>query len=336
MSNPIRIATRGSALALAQAHEIEARCRTVFPDESFELVVLKTTGDKLQSASLSSGDLPKGLFTKELEVALLEGQADLAVHSLKDLPTELPDGLKLGAVTERADVRDVLIYRHIEHVAQAPGGAPVQPGRRGFKPELSIAALPHRAVIGTSSPRRGAQLLDARPDLRIVPLRGNVGTRLRKLADQAEMDAIVLASAGLNRLKIACLPGAQLTGNDVPAGLALTKLPLAMMLPCVGQGAIGLEIRESDPRLETICTGLNHLPTLHCVTAERSFLSAMGGGCHLAVAAYAWAEAASGELVMQVVSFLGGNVRRANGRAAASGASALGQRLAQELTAAAP
>src|SRR5689334_17435156 len=122
MIKPIRIATRGSTLPLAQAQGIFARCQAAFPDRAFELVVLRTTGDNMQSGSLSAGDLPKRLFTKELEVALLEQQADLAVHSLKDLPTELPAGLKLGAVTERADVRDVLVYRHIEFLAQAPGG----------------------------------------------------------------------------------------------------------------------------------------------------------------------------------------------------------------------
>lgn len=328
-----RIATRGSALALAQAEGILAQCRAAFPDQRFELVVLKTTGDKMQAASLASGDLPKGLFTKELEVALLEGQADLAVHSLKDLPTELPAGLKLGAVTERADVRDVLVYRHIEHLSQAPGGAPVSLGRRGFKPELSLAALPHRAVVGTSSTRRSAQLREARPDLRIVPLRGNVGTRLRKLHEQSEMDAIVLASAGLERLRFSCPAGGMMTGQDVPPGLAFTRLPVGEMLPCVGQAAIGLEIRDGDEAMEVLCGRLNHGPTMHCVTAERSFLSALGGGCHLAVAALARVQtsaAGAEELAMQAVSYLGADVRRAAGRAPAAAARELGVRLAAE------
>jgi hydroxymethylbilane synthase len=340
MSEPIRIATRGSALALAQANQILAQCQAAFPAEQFELLVVKTTGDKLQTASLSGGALPKGLFTKELEVALLEQRADFAVHSLKDLPTELPAGLRLGAVTERADVRDVLIYRHIEFLAQAPGGAPVQSRRRGFKPELSIAALPARATVATSSTRRAAQLQEIRPDLQIVPIRGNVGTRLRKLAEQSELDALVLASAGLGRLQVDSLPGGQLRGLDVPPGLAMTPLSVSQMLPCVGQAAIGLETRAHDERVARLCERLNHQPTLQCVTAERSFLSAMGGGCLLAVAAFARpvvarVEGQSGgvpdEIEMDVVSYLGGRIRRASGRGAGSQASELGQALAGQL-----
>ncbi len=338
MSDPIRIATRGSALALAQANGILARCRAAFPEQRFELLVLKTTGDKMQSASLSAGDLPKGLFTKELEVALLERHADLAVHSLKDLPTDLPAGLKLGAVTERADVRDVLVFRHIEHLAQAPSdGAPVQANRRGFKPELSVAALPYRAVIGTSSTRRAAQLKEARPDLQIVPLRGNVGTRLRKLFEQSELDAIVLASAGLERLGFAGANGS-LSGAEVPAGLAYSRISTGEMLPCVGQAAIGIETRAQDERVDKLCAGLNHAPTMVCVTAERSFLSALGGGCHLAVGAYATlatgpAVDASTELSMRVVSHLGAKARRASGQAPGADAIQLGQRLAAATTA---
>jgi porphobilinogen deaminase len=331
MTETIRIATRGSALALAQARMILARCQAAFPGRAFEVVIIKTTGDKMQTASLSSGDLPKGLFTKELEVALLDGQADIAVHSLKDLPTELPDGLVLGAVTERADVRDVLVYRHIEHLSRAPeGGAPVLPVRRGFKPEVSVAALPHRAVVGTSSTRRAAQLRERRPDLEIVPLRGNVGTRLRKLADQRQLDAIVLAAAGLDRLGFQCVNGGPMTGDEVPEGLAFSRLPLGEMLPCVGQAAIGLEIRARDPRLDEVCARINHAPTLHSVTAERSYLSAMGGGCHAAVAAFARTNDPGTELSLQVVSYLGQTVRRASGQASIQDAAALGQRLAAE------
>ena len=139
-TKPFHIATRGSALALAQANTVLGLCRAAFPDLAFELSIIKTTGDKMQTASLASGELPKGLFTKELEVALLDGAAELAVHSLKDLPTELPAGLALGAVLPRADVRDVLVYRHIELVACPPEGTrPVDQRRRGFKPELSNA-----------------------------------------------------------------------------------------------------------------------------------------------------------------------------------------------------
>src|SRR6266478_3964701 len=163
---PIVIATRGSALALAQANSVLAQCRAAFPKLKFELKIVKTTGDKLQSASLAKEgqELPKGLFTKELEVALLKHHADLAVHSLKDLPTELPAGLRLGAVGKRADVRDVLIYRGEEALqaaaadSSASDWAPGQSARRGFKAKLSLKDLPPGAVVATSSPRRKAQL----------------------------------------------------------------------------------------------------------------------------------------------------------------------------------
>jgi hydroxymethylbilane synthase len=332
MSETIRIATRGSALAVAQSQGVLVQCQAAFPGTKFELTIIKTTGDKLQTASLSDGSLAKGLFTKELETALLEGQADIAVHSLKDLPTELPPGLKLAAITARADVRDVIVYRHIEYVSRAPeNGRRVDQTRRGFKPELSIAALPYRAIIGTSSTRRGAQLQEQRSDLQIVPLRGNVGTRLRKLNEQSSLDAIVLARAGLDRLKISSPPGGLMIGEDVPEGLAFTPLSVAEMLPCVGQGALALEICAKDQRIENICARLNHLPTQQCTTAERSFLAAMGGGCHLAVAAYAKIDEATQELVMQAVSYLGKAVRRGAARAPSTDAHALGQRLAAEL-----
>src|SRR5678815_2933675 len=151
---PIRIATRGSALALAQANMVLAQCRAAFPGESFEISIIKTTGDKLQTASLASANLPKGLFTKELETSLLNGEGDLAVHSLKDLPTDLPAGLKLGAAGKRADVRDVLIYRDASDKNKA-AEAKVQ--LRGFKPNLRIHELPASAVVATSSTRRRAQ-----------------------------------------------------------------------------------------------------------------------------------------------------------------------------------
>ncbi len=328
--SPIRIATRGSALALAQAGMVLAQCRAAFPQQPFEVVVIKTTGDKLQTASLAAGDLPKGLFTKELEAALLAGEAELAVHSLKDLPTELPPGLRLAAVLPRADVRDVLVYRHIEAIACPPDTTkPVRQDRRGFKPEISLASLPQRATLGTSSTRRAAQAREHRPDLNIVPLRGNVGTRLSKLAGQPELDAILLAAAGLDRLGLRYAPGDLMSGDEVPAGLAASRLPLGEMLPCVGQGAIGIETRAGDGRIDVICARLTHAETLACVTAERAFLAAMGGGCQLAVAAYA--EAAGQELRMRAVSFLRPEARRGEARRALAEAAQLGEELAQLL-----
>ncbi len=328
---PIFIATRGSALALAQANSVLAQCRVAFPTLAFELKIIKTTGDKLQTASLAAAELPKGLFTKELEVALLDGEADLAVHSLKDLPTDLPAGLKLGAVGQRADVRDVLLYRDIEYLANWPEPAiPVDQRKRGFKAALSIAALPHGATVATSSTRRAAQLRERRPDLRLVEMRGNVGTRLAKLADQSELDATILAAAGLLRLGFQLAPAGKLSGDGVPAGLLATPLSVHEMLPAVGQAAIGIEVRENDPRVEAICAQLDHADTHRCVAAERAFLRAMGGGCHLAVAAYA--EVSGEELRMRAVSFLGGTPRRAEGRRAVTEAVQLGEQLAVGVT----
>src|SRR5271156_4865470 len=223
---PILIATRGSALALAQANMVLAACRAKFPKLAFALKIIKTTGDKLQSVAMSRIDasLPRGLFTKELEVALLKSRADVAVHSLKDLPTQLPDGLKLGAVAgKRADVRDVLIYRAV------------------LKPKTILAAFPPGLTIATSSTRRKAQILAHRPDFKVVEIRGNVPTRLQKLAGQPEIDATILAAAGLARLHIQINAG-RLHGGDAPAGLAVTILDTDEMLPCPGQGALGLEV----------------------------------------------------------------------------------------------
>lgn len=315
------IATRGSALALAQANMILSRCRAEFPQGNFELRIIKTTGDKLQTASLAqeSKSLPKGLFTKELEVALLDGSADLAVHSLKDLPTELPAGLKLGAVGgKREDVRDVLLYRD-ERI-----GAKL----RGFPPRMNIADLPTGATIATSSTRRKAQLLAQNSNLKTPDIRGNVLTRLQKLMNQPELDGTVLALAGITRLHYRVTAEGYLTGPDVPEGILATVLDPEVMLPCVGQGAIGIELRSDDPAISELCDKLNDLPTLQAVTAERAFLAAMGGGCQSPVGAYA--ERAGANLKMRVASFIG-ETRRADGQGAADEAAELGQRLAAQL-----
>ncbi|MGC3960919.1 MAG: hydroxymethylbilane synthase, partial [Verrucomicrobiota bacterium] len=237
---PILIATRGSALALAQTHLILAQCRQAFPELKFDFHVIKTTGDKLQTASMSKTDpsLPKGLFTKELEVALLNGQADLAVHSLKDLPTELPAGLMLAATPQRENVRDVLIYRTAGH------------GKfRGFKANARLSDFPQVATIATSSTRRKAQLLVARPDLNVVEIRGNVATRMIKVAEREELDATILALAGITRLKFTIDADGQLHGDGVPASMSASIIDVETMLPCVGQAAIGIEIRANDERL---------------------------------------------------------------------------------------
>jgi porphobilinogen deaminase len=337
-NRPIIIATRGSALALAQSHLVLDRCRRAFPRLRFELKIIKTTGDKLQRASLAKKgeSLPKGLFTKELEVALLKQQADLAVHSLKDLPTELPAGLRLGAVSQRADVRDVLVYRDAAYLAQVATQdaqltewTPGQSERRGFAPKFGLEDLPAGAVVATSSERRKAQLLALRPDVKAVEIRGNVPTRLTKLAERSEFDALLLAAAGLERLNFRITAEGRLLGDAVPDGLLATPLAVETLLPCVGQAAIGIEIRETDERVATICGRLDHFNTHQCVLAERAFLRAMGGGCQSPVAAYA--EVQGDKLWVRAVSFRSGPARRAEGKAGLNEAVQLGERLAAEL-----
>lgn len=335
MPSPIFLATRGSALALAQANAVLAQCRAAFPKLVFEIKIIKTTGDKLQTASLAQEGkaLPKGLFTKELEVALLEQRADLAVHSLKDLPTELPEGLELGAVGKRADVRDVLIYRDEAYLrttsSPAPGISTEEPVRRGFKAGIAIADLPEGAVVATSSTRRRAQLLAQNPGLDVPDIRGNVLTRMQKLADNAELDATVLALAGLSRLNYRVTLEGQLQGESVPAGLLATVLGTDVMLPCVGQGAVGIEVRKGDDRLAAICERLNDHATYQCVTAERAFLAGMGGGCQSPVAAYA--EIKGEQLHMRAISFTKGPLQRAQASRPIDQAAELGRQLAAEL-----
>lgn len=337
VERPIILATRGSALALAQAQLVLDQCRKAFPRLAFEIKIIKTTGDKLQTASLVRPDqsLPKGLFTKELEVALLKHRADLAVHSLKDLPTELPAGLALGAVSKRADVRDTLIFRNADWLAAQAAKTEVEewsPGharRRGFRPKTSVKDLPQGAAVATSSTRRRAQLLALRPDLRVIEIRGNVVTRLQKLADQPEMDAVILAAAGLERLNFQITAAGELKGDAVPDGLLATLLDLDVMLPCVGQGALGIEIRANDERIQTVCERLNHFNTHQCVLAERAFLNAMGGGCQSPVAAYA--EVVGEQLRLRAVSFQDGPLKRAEQRGPLKEPLALGQHVAAGL-----
>jgi hydroxymethylbilane synthase len=253
MSAPrLRIGTRGSRLARAQT---DLACRALaaahpelrVPD-ALEVVTIRTTGDRVTDRPLAELG-GKGLFCKELEAALLERRIDLAVHSVKDLPTWLPAGLVLGAVLEREDPRDVLLAR----------------------PPASIAALPEAAVIGTASVRRKAQLLAKRPDLRVVSFRGNVETRLRKLA-AGEVDATLLALAGLRRLGI---------------GHAGVVLGPEEMLPAVGQGAIGIECRADDEASLALLAAIDHAASSACMRAERALLAALDGSCHTPIAGYA-------------------------------------------------
>ncbi len=316
---PIIICTRGSALALVQANYVAGLCRRTFPALTFELQIIKTTGDKLQKASMAKTDpsLPKGLFTKELEVAMLNGTADLAVHSLKDLPTELPEGLILAATPPREDVRDVLIYR-------AAGSA-----KRGFPPHLQLKDFPVGATVATSSTRRKQSLLAVRPDLNIVEIRGNVATRMKKVADQPELGATILALAGLTRLQFKIHADGTIHGDAVPAGLLATVLSLDEMLPCVGQGAIGIETRANDPRIARICAALNHPETFQAVTAERAFLRGMGGGCQSPVGAYA--QIAGDQVTLQAIFFRDETVKRGQGKRPLAEAALLGEQIAAQL-----
>jgi hydroxymethylbilane synthase len=328
---PIIIATRGSALALAQANLIAAQCRETFPKLRFELKIIKTTGDKLQKASMAKTDasLPKGLFTKELEVALLKGQADLAVHSLKDLPTELPAGLILAATPKREDVRDVLIYRAAEKIVQSPKFKVQSLPARGFMANATLKDFPTGATIATSSTRRKMSLLAVRPDLNIVEIRGNVATRMQKVADHEKIDATILALAGLTRLNFKIHADGTISGDAVPAGLLATVLDLDVMLPCVGQGAIGIEIRADDERIGKIVARLNHADTFHAVTAERAFLRGMGGGCQSPVGAHA--EIAGDKITLKAISFRDETVKRGAAKRPIAEAALLGEQIAAEL-----
>ena len=250
-SGPLRIGTRGSPLALVQARGVRARLVAALGlgEEAFELIVIRTTGDAIQDRSLAE-EGGKGLFTKEIEEALLDGRIDFAVHSAKDMPTVLPAGLMLAACLEREDARDVFISR-----------------KAG-----SIAELPQGATLGTTAPRRQAIAKRARPDLRIVPLRGNVETRLRKL-DDGEVDATILALAGLKRLGL--------------AERATKIMSAEEFVPAAGQGAIGIETRQDDTRTRELLARVDHADTATAVACERAFLAELDGTCKTPIAGHA-------------------------------------------------
>jgi len=248
----IRIGTRGSPLALAQAEEVKSRLLTAHPDltaDAVVIVVIATTGDRIQNKPLKDFG-GKGLFTKEIEEALLAGEIDLAVHSMKDVPTELPIGLGIVCLLPREDPRD------------------------GFLSPIadSLATLPRGAIVGSSSLRRVAQVRHARPDLRVVDFRGNVNTRMRKLSEGVAQ-ATFLACAGLNRLGLA---------ERITA-----PVPVEVMLPAVAQAVIGIEIRLDDSVTAEYLAPLHHLETAHCVAAERALLAALDGSCRTPIAALA-------------------------------------------------
>jgi hydroxymethylbilane synthase len=252
MTDVLRIGSRGSKLALIQSEWVRDELVRLHPDLQVEIVVIQTTGDRLLDAPLAKiGD--KGLFTKELEAAMLDGRTDLAVHSAKDMPTEVPEGLAIVAFTAREDVHDVFV----------PG-----PGER----PSGVADLPQGAVIGSSSLRRRSQLLALRPDLQLVDIRGNVQTRLRKLEEQ-RLAGTVLAAAGLARLE--------------QPELAAFAFSFDQMLPAVGQGSLAIEARAGDTRVEALVTPLIHEPSSLAVRAERALMHRLEGGCQVPVAAHA-------------------------------------------------
>ncbi|MCW2245167.1 hydroxymethylbilane synthase [Azospirillum fermentarium] len=302
MTTPLRIGTRGSPLALAQAHETRDRLAAAHPELAapgmIEIVVFKTTGDRILDRTLAEAG-GKGLFTKELEEALMDGRADLAVHSMKDVPTWLPDGLEIACLLPREDPRDAFFSRT---------GA-------------GLDALPAGSVIGTAGLRRQAQILERRPDLTVVPLRGNVQTRLSKL-EAGEVDATLLALAGLRRLGMSHLLTAVFEPEE--------------MLPAVAQGAIGIEIRSGDGRTRGYVQALHCPATAARVTAERALLAALDGSCRTPIAALARLDGDTLTLDAKVLSTDGRQVFRARRTGPADEGVAMGADAGAEIKAQLP
>ena len=297
MSETIKIGTRGSPLAIAQARETRARLMGALRREesSFELVIIKTTGDMVRDRPLSEIG-GKGLFTKELEEALLDGRIDVAVHSMKDMPAQMPSGLSIGAVLPREDVRDAFI---------------------SFAAK-DLNSLPQGAQLGSSSVRRTAQALRIRPDLISVPFRGNVETRLQKLKDGVA-DATFLAAAGLKRLGLA----AHITA----------LIDINTMLPAVAQGAIGLQIRHGNVAIETAVSHIDHAESHVAVSCERAFMAALEGSCRTPIAGYATVD--RGEIVFrgEALTLDGRQLFTASRRGAIADAAKLGRDAGEEVKA---
>ena len=287
------IGTRGSELALVQADATEKLLSGIFPKIGFRREIIRTTGDRRTDVSLADvakaeGTFDKGVFIKELEEALADGSIDIAVHSLKDMPTVIDARFSLVTTLERAPVRDVLLMKK-------PGG---------------VASLEQGARVGTSSVRRAKQMEFLRPDLTILDLRGNVPTRIRKLAEHDDYDAILLAEAGLVRLGF--LPEVPPEGDETVKGFSHVyscRLEESEFFPAAGQGAIGLEIRDGDEESLTIARAINHGPTWKKVTAEREFLRLLDGGCHTPVGVYSFLKGEEIHLFARVFPDEGGQPR---------------------------
>lgn len=290
----VRIGTRGSALALWQANHVKKLLESAGTAHA-EIVTITTSGDREQEAPIGAIGA-KGVFIKELEEALLDKRVDLAVHSMKDVPTEIPEGLAISAILKRDEVRDCLVSKF------------------GHK----LAKLPRGGRVGTSSVRRRAQLLRNRPDLDVREIRGNVDTRLRKL-DEAEFHAIVLAKAGLDRLGL--------------GWRAAEVLTTEVMLPAVGQGALGIETRADDEAAKNLCVTLSDPETRACVTAERALLAVLEGGCQIPLGAWAYIEGGLLSLDACVVSPDGSEYIRLSRFGGMAAAESIGRKLAEELRA---
>ncbi len=287
------IGTRQSLLALWQSNHISGLLRKQYPDCQVTLKKIVTKGDRILDVPLAQIG-GKGLFTKEIETELLDGTVDLAVHSLKDMPTVLPEGLCLTAITTRANVGDAFVSNKY----------------------ASFSELPQGAVLGTSSLRRKAQLLAVRPDLKIVDLRGNVDTRLRKL-DEGQMDAIILAAAGLERL-----------GH---ADRIREIIPTTVCLPAVGQGALAIECRSDNKEVREMLAFLNDLPTKQATDAERAFLGLIEGGCQVPIGVHAEVENDNVKIEAVIASLDGSKVLRNNITGPAADAVGLGRKLGQQM-----
>lgn len=289
----IKIGTRGSPLALWQSAWVREALAGRSPRLEIELVIIKTSGDKIQDVPLA--DLGgKGLFVKEIEEALLEKRIDLAVHSLKDMPGELPQGLIIGAIPVREDPRDVLISRD----------------------RMLLKDIPGQKKIGTGSLRRKAQLLHFRPDLQIVPLRGNLDTRLKKLESE-DLAGIILAAAGIHRIGL--------------KDRISQYLDLDISLPAVGQGALALEIREGDLRLQELVDAIHHQATAICTQAERALLNRLQGGCQIPIAGHAWIQGQQIILKGLIAGLDGGKLIKDQLEGPLTDPTSLGIRLAERL-----
>lgn len=293
--SPFRIGTRGSPLALAQAHETRSRLMAAFdlPETAFEIVVIKVTGDAIQDRPLNQIG-GKGLFTREIEEALLDGGIDIAVHSMKDMPTVQPDGLILDCFLAREDVRDAFVSPTVARLADLPQGA----------------------VVGSSSLRRRAQLALRRPDLKLVEFRGNVQTRMKKLEDGVAV-ATFLAMAGLNRLGM--------------AHMARSAIEVDEMLPAVAQGAIGVERRVADARVERMLAAIHDGPTGVRLTAERAFLARLDGSCETPIAGLAMLDGDRLHLRGEILRPDGTEAINGDLRGSVSDAADLGRALAEDL-----